>query len=53
MRGKKAKKLRKTVYGSDFSPRERRYVKEIKTKTIRNIGKRKQYQELKKESKKQ
>lgn len=26
MRGKKAKELRRLVYGSDFSPRDRRYA---------------------------
>lgn len=49
MRGKKAKALRKQVYGSEFSFRVRKYVKDAKTGTIFCIDKRKEYQSLKKE----
>ena len=43
-----AKKLRKKVYGSDYSPRERIYVRDEKTGQIVCTGRRKQYQDLKK-----
>lgn len=44
MRGKKAKALRKQVYGSEFPIRERKYVKCSKTGAIRCTGRREQYQ---------
>ena len=50
MRGKKAKALRRKVYGTDFSPRVRRYIKNNKTGTVSCIERRQQYQQLKKES---
>lgn len=49
MRGKKAKALRKKVYGTDFSPRVKRYVRNNKTGTIFCIEHRQQYQQLKKQ----
>jgi hypothetical protein len=51
MRGKKAKALRKKIYGTDFSPKVKRYVRNNKTGTIRCIEKRAQYQQLKKQVK--
>lgn len=48
MRGKKAKELRKKVYGTDFSLKVKRYVKNNKTGTIFCIERRQQYQQLKK-----
>lgn len=47
MSGKKAKALRKQVYGNEFSFRVREYMKNTKTGTIFCIGKRKEYQSLK------
>jgi len=48
MRGKKAKELRKEIYGTDFSPKERKYIRNSKTGVIRCIGRRQQYQQSKK-----
>jgi len=45
MRAVKAKRFRKKVYG-DFSQRERKYYRETGG-VIRNMGKRAEYQELK------
>ena len=47
MCGKKAKRLRKQVYGSEFSLRERKYVEDNKTGTIRCTDRRQQYQQIK------
>ena len=47
MRGKKAKALRKQIYGSEFSFRVREYMRNEKTGTIFCVGKRKEYQSLK------
>ena len=47
MKGKKAKALRKQVYGDEFSFRVRKYMKNTKTGTIFCVGKRKKYQSLK------
>ena len=47
MKGKKAKALRKQVYGDKFSFRVRKYMKNTKTGTIFCVGKRKKYQSLK------
>jgi hypothetical protein len=47
MRGKKAKALRKKVYGEDYSQRERQYIVDSKG-SVRNTGRRKAYQEAKK-----
>jgi hypothetical protein len=43
MRGKKARALRKKVYGEDYSPRERRYIVDSRG-ALRNTGRRKAYQ---------
>ncbi len=53
MNGRKAKKIRKIVYGSDFSIRERVYVKNTKTGVIINKpgSRRSIYQNIKKEFK--
>jgi len=46
MNGKKAKKIRKLIYG-DYSHRQRRYVKD-QSDTIRCVGLRRGYKEAKK-----
>jgi len=48
---KKAKKLRKEVYGSD-SKRIREYIVDISTGQIRNVSLRSHYQQMKKGIKK-
>lgn len=57
MRGKVAKKLRKIVYGTEFSPHQREYVnqkrKKIETGAIQNDGRRALYLNLKKNYKNQ
>ena len=46
MRGVKAKRLRKQVYG-DYSPMIRRYVRDNKTGVIRLVCRRREYQDAK------
>lgn len=48
MNGKKAKQLRKKVYGNDFSPKHREY-KRLINGAIVNTGKRDEYQNLKRQ----
>jgi hypothetical protein len=47
MRGAKAKKLRKMVYGKDFSPKHREYYKLTATGQIVADDKRQSYQKAK------
>lgn len=47
MNGKVAKRMRRSVYGENFSPRERQYVR-LKNGQIVNTGRRAAYQSLKK-----
>jgi len=51
MNGSTAKIIRRAVYGTDFSPRHREYRKD-ENGTVVNAGKRKEYQEFKKNYKK-
>ena len=48
MNAKKAKKLRKEIYGKDGSSRDRDYKIDQRTGQLVDAGKRKQYQEAKK-----
>lgn len=52
MRGKKAKQLRKVIYGEDLSHNERKYMLKKATGQIIDVGLRGKYQSLKKEYKK-
>ena len=46
MNGKKAKALRRVIYGEEFSPRLREYER-TPAGTIRNVGLRREYQRVK------
>jgi hypothetical protein len=48
MRGTVAKRLLKAIYGEDFSPRERQYVRGDGRNGRKNTGRRAAYQQLKK-----
>lgn len=48
MRGKKAKKLRRKIYGDDFSSRFRKYFRSNQTGQILTDERRRAYQKLKK-----
>jgi len=48
MNGKVAKKIRKIVYGEDFSPKFRKYFRDTKSGNIISDEKRKLYQLTKK-----
>jgi hypothetical protein len=48
MNEKKAKKLRKEIYGKDGSHKVREYKVNQRTGMLVDVGKRKQYQEAKK-----
>lgn len=48
MRGKVAKRLRRAIYGEDFSPREREYVRVQGQGCFKNTGRRAAYQAMKK-----
>lgn len=47
MRGKVAKRLRRAIYGENFSPRERQYAN-VDRRGVKNVGRRAAYQQLKK-----
>lgn len=48
MNQKVAKRIRKQIYGKDYSIRHREYITDEKTKTITAIGTRRLYQDAKK-----
>ena len=48
MRGKVAKRLRRAIYGENFSPRERQFVRGDGRNGIKNTGRRAAYQAMKK-----
>jgi len=50
LRGTKAKRIRKQVYGPDGSPRFRKYIQNSKTGQIIADPKRDLYQKMKRES---
>ena len=50
MNGKKAKKIRKVVYGKDGSTRDRHYKVNERTGAVEDVGKRGEYQRTKKNS---
>jgi hypothetical protein len=49
MRGTKAKKIRKIVYGNEYSPRHRKYWRHEITGQIISDDRRREYQKTKKD----